>query len=111
MLKVNRLEAEKAKKEGLKFPCDKCDNVAAAPGNLKTHKMANHDGVKFMERYADDYFDKDDFLLWFPQLGILETSLQQCLMCTGLLFRGTIIHCILCVRSDDPDGGALSNVE
>ena len=66
MLKVNRLEAEKAKKEGLKFPCDKCDYVAAAPGNLKTHKMANHDGVKFMERYADDYFDKDDFLLWFP---------------------------------------------
>lgn len=63
MLKVKRLEAEKCKKEGLKFPCDKCDYVAAAPGNLKTHQMANHDGVQFMEKYVNDYFDKNKFLI------------------------------------------------
>jgi len=63
MLKEKRIEAEKAKKEGLKFPCDKCDYVAAAPGNLKTHKMANHDGVQFMEQYVNDYFEKNKFLI------------------------------------------------
>lgn len=63
MLKAKRLEAEKAKKEGLKFPCEKCDYVGAAPGNLKTHKMANH-GI--MERDAYDYLDWDNFSLWIP---------------------------------------------
>jgi len=63
MLKEKRLEAQKAKKEGLKFPCDKCDYVAAAPGNLKTHMMANHDGVQFVEQYVNDYFEKNKFLI------------------------------------------------
>ena len=63
MLKEKRLEAEKAKKEGVKYPCDKCDYVAAAPGNLKTHKMANHDGVQFVEQYVNDYFEKNKFLI------------------------------------------------
>ena len=63
MLKQKRIESEKAKKEGLKFPCDKCDYVAAIPGNLKTHTMANHEGVQFMEDYVNDYFTKNKFLI------------------------------------------------
>jgi len=63
MLKENRIAGEKAKKEGIKYPCDKCDYVAVLPGNLKTHQMANHDGVQFMEQYVNDYFTKNKFLI------------------------------------------------
>ena len=61
MLKEKRAEAEKFK--GQKFPCDKCDYVAALPSNLKTHQLANHDGVDFVDKYVNEYFEKNKFLI------------------------------------------------
>ena len=46
-----------------KFPCDKCSYVAAHPSNLKTHKLANHEGVDFVNSYVNDYFDKNKFII------------------------------------------------
>ena len=46
-----------------RFPCDKCSYVAAHPSNLKTHKLANHEGVDFVNNYVNDYFDKNKFII------------------------------------------------
>ena len=46
-----------------RFPCDKCSYVAAHPSNLKTHKLANHEGVDFVNSYVNDYFDKNKFII------------------------------------------------
>ena len=46
-----------------KFPCDLCSYVAAHPSNLKTHKLANHEGVDFVNNYVNDYFDKNKFII------------------------------------------------
>lgn len=54
--------AEKVLK-GEKFPCDKCSYVAAHPTNLKTHKLANHEGVDFVNNYVNEYFDKNKFII------------------------------------------------
>ena len=61
MLKDKRAEAEKYK--GQKFPCNRCDYVAAIPSNLKTHQMANHDGENFVDNYINEYFEKNKFLI------------------------------------------------
>ena len=61
MLKDKRAEAEKYK--GQKFPCNRCDYVAAIPSNLKTHQMANHDGENFVDKYINEYFEKNKFLI------------------------------------------------
>ena len=65
MIKEKRRTIVRAKKEkrSLKFPCDKCDYVAARIGNLKTHKMTKHEGVKFMDSYFPDYFFQNKFLV------------------------------------------------
>ena len=61
MLKDKRAEAEQYK--GQKFPCNRCDYVAAIPSNLKTHQMANHDGENFVDNYINEYFEKNKFLI------------------------------------------------
>ena len=61
MLRDKRAEAEKYK--GQKFPCEKCDYVALCPSNLKTHQMANHEGENFVDKYINDYFEKNKFLI------------------------------------------------
>ena len=61
MLKDKRAEAEKYK--GQKFPCNRCDYVASIPSNLKTHQMANHDGENFVDKYINEYFEKNKFLI------------------------------------------------
>lgn len=65
MLREKRRSAAKARKEktAQKFPCDKCDYVAARIGNLKTHKMTKHDGVMFLDHYISDYFSQNKFLV------------------------------------------------
>ena len=35
-----------SKHEGFKYPCDQCEYEASKKSNLKTHKMAKHEGVK-----------------------------------------------------------------
>ena len=59
MLKEKSVE----KMKGEKYPCDKCNYVAANSSNLKTHKLANHDGVDFVNNYVNDYFQKNKFLI------------------------------------------------
>jgi len=61
MLKDKRSEAERFK--GQKFPCNKCDYVAAIPSNLKTHQLAKHEGENFVDNYVSEYFQKNKFLI------------------------------------------------
>ena len=56
-------EKSAEKMKGEKYPCDKCKYVAANSSNLKTHKLANHDGVDFVNNYVNDYFQKNKFLI------------------------------------------------
>ena len=61
---IEMLKHKKSDKK-LKYPCAKCKYIASNPSNLKTHQMANHDGVDFVTNYVKDYLDKNKVLiLW-----------------------------------------------
>ena len=62
-LEMLREKSGEKVQKGEKFPCDQCSYVAAHPSNLKTHKLANHEGVDFVNKYVNDYFDKNKFLI------------------------------------------------
>ena len=52
----------KSAHEGLRFPCNKCDQTYTQKGHLQTHIKSVHDGVTFVCDFCDKVFNRKDKL-------------------------------------------------